>query len=346
MRFICFFFALVLSSFNIFAANCDKSIHLTFDDGPHPERTRVVIDALNRENVPATFFINAAYVNQGQVSRSQIENSGIYHTTGGGLYGVNHSHIEQRINLLREISGNRMFHIASHGFAHFSFLAGDRAHPGASLDTYYSREENIEFSTNILERYLDTPRVFRLPFGKPYRSSHPRERQSVEELLGLAGYDFHLGWDIDSRDAFSDETERAFKNRLIREICSSGGVILFHDTKVITANTIRDIIRGVKRNGGRFVSLFDRSLRTRAFDRLNTSNSSNDPIADLIQNSSSNENSTYCPAAKTGWTHVSSLREESSVGPVLRRETNETKGFSICCETGFTADGWNRVYCR
>lgn len=35
----------------------EKTVYLTFDDGPHPEATSFVLDVLKEENVPATFFL-------------------------------------------------------------------------------------------------------------------------------------------------------------------------------------------------------------------------------------------------------------------------------------------------
>jgi len=35
----------------------EKTVYLTFDDGPHPEATSFVLDVLKDENVPATFFL-------------------------------------------------------------------------------------------------------------------------------------------------------------------------------------------------------------------------------------------------------------------------------------------------
>lgn len=35
----------------------DRTVHLTFDDGPHPEATPFVLDTLREEGVTATFFL-------------------------------------------------------------------------------------------------------------------------------------------------------------------------------------------------------------------------------------------------------------------------------------------------
>jgi peptidoglycan-N-acetylglucosamine deacetylase len=35
----------------------DRTVALTFDDGPHPELTPELLDILERENIPATFFV-------------------------------------------------------------------------------------------------------------------------------------------------------------------------------------------------------------------------------------------------------------------------------------------------
>ncbi|ACI58258.1 polysaccharide deacetylase (plasmid) [Rhizobium leguminosarum bv. trifolii WSM2304] len=44
------------------AGTGDRSIYLTFDDGPNPECTRRILDVLAEHRVPATFFVLGAYV--------------------------------------------------------------------------------------------------------------------------------------------------------------------------------------------------------------------------------------------------------------------------------------------
>ena len=34
----------------------DRAVALTFDDGPHPEKTLQILEILKRQQVPATFF--------------------------------------------------------------------------------------------------------------------------------------------------------------------------------------------------------------------------------------------------------------------------------------------------
>ncbi|MFZ1978500.1 MAG: polysaccharide deacetylase family protein, partial [Bacteroidota bacterium] len=40
------------------------SIHLTFDDGPHPETTPVVLDILKQYGIKATFFLNGEHIDR------------------------------------------------------------------------------------------------------------------------------------------------------------------------------------------------------------------------------------------------------------------------------------------
>ena len=53
----------------------DKKIALTFDDGPHPKRTKKIIDVLNKYGVTATFFVVGVNVkNYGSGMKEIIEN--------------------------------------------------------------------------------------------------------------------------------------------------------------------------------------------------------------------------------------------------------------------------------
>ncbi|HVK22709.1 MAG TPA: polysaccharide deacetylase family protein, partial [Actinokineospora sp.] len=62
----------------------DKSLALTFDDGPDPEWTPKVLDALARHNVHATFFVTGANVARHPGLTQEIEDRGheiAHHTT-------------------------------------------------------------------------------------------------------------------------------------------------------------------------------------------------------------------------------------------------------------------------
>ena len=60
--YLSFFFTMLLFTNNVptnirAIENKEKTIYLTFDDGPGGKVTEEVLDTLKKENVPATFFL-------------------------------------------------------------------------------------------------------------------------------------------------------------------------------------------------------------------------------------------------------------------------------------------------
>lgn len=64
--------------------NAQKSIALTFDDGPNPYATPKILDILKQENVKATFFLVGKWVEKYPELARRIVDEG--HTVGGHTY--------------------------------------------------------------------------------------------------------------------------------------------------------------------------------------------------------------------------------------------------------------------
>ena len=102
-----------------------KSVALTFDDGPHPERTPRILDILREKNVKATFFV----------------------------IGKN---AEKYPDLLRRID-EEGHHIANHSYSHSYLIA---FFSGSRLTKDLARCNDVIFQT-----IGKTPTLFRPPFG-------------------------------------------------------------------------------------------------------------------------------------------------------------------------------------
>jgi len=64
-----------------------EKIFLTFDDGPHPSATPIVLDVLKRHSVRATFFLTGKNISTSRNLVQQIEHEG--HSIG--IHAYNHS---------------------------------------------------------------------------------------------------------------------------------------------------------------------------------------------------------------------------------------------------------------
>lgn len=91
-------------------------IALTFDDGPHPEQTPVLLDALLRLNVKATFFLQGAHASQWpQLVREmharghQVANHGWSHASAKRLPLVDFvEEVERTQSVLESIVGTTL----------------------------------------------------------------------------------------------------------------------------------------------------------------------------------------------------------------------------------------------
>ena len=108
-----------------------RAIAITFDDGPHPENTPRILDALTEHGAKATFFL------QGSMAEKSPE-------------------------LVREIA-ERGHQLGNHGHAHHDAKSVSTA---KYVDDVIRAQESLE---KILDRKL--PRIFRPPFGSITLSS-------------------------------------------------------------------------------------------------------------------------------------------------------------------------------
>lgn len=339
-----FFFLFI--SFSIFADDCRKNFHLTFDDGPSIEHTRDIMNTLRAESAPATFFLNADKVNDPTiVTTNIILDAGIYERSDGRVIGVyntdylNSLRVSRR-QIMQEITSSRLFKVGGHGFGHYSFMSHDPTHPGSSLNNDQEKLQNLYFTYDIMTSYMSLPKAFRLPFGKPFPS---QERDDVEILIGRAGFDLNVGWDYDSRD-FENSSESHFIERVVDGACAAGGVMLFHDTKQITKSTIGRIVKRMKRRGANFVSLDDILAHTDSITDLRGSARDFETMDELLE--SLDEGNRTCSNREVeNWTHVGSYAQQSSINNIMSSFYVDGVQYRNCC-TYPIRNGLRRIYCN
>jgi peptidoglycan/xylan/chitin deacetylase (PgdA/CDA1 family) len=91
----------------------NKSLYLTFDDGPNPRTTESLLELLSQENVPATFFLIGSEIGKYPELTELIHQAG--HTVGNHSFNHNfmpslptrliEREIQQTNTLLQEING-------------------------------------------------------------------------------------------------------------------------------------------------------------------------------------------------------------------------------------------------
>jgi peptidoglycan-N-acetylglucosamine deacetylase len=172
-------------------------VAFTFDDGPSPQTSPLVIDALEKYNIPATFFIVTERIN--------------------GKLGA-----KSRDVLQRELADG--FTVGSHSVTHPNLGAAS----GKTLD------KEIDASIRTLAIQANRPiGLFRPPYGSLSKAGRARLAK-----LGLT----EVQWSVDTLDWRAHNADKLRKKVISMILHQSGGVVLMHDIKPITAKVIGDVL--------------------------------------------------------------------------------------------------------
>ena len=196
----------------------DKTIYLTFDDGPS-YLTKEILNILKEENVPATFFIVGNMIKNYPDVVWRTYNDG--HTVALHTHTHNYPYIyadeENYFNDLKTVSNN-LYNIT-----------GRRSRivrlPGGGSNTI-SRQYNKGIMTRITNQ------------------------------LEANDY-YYFDWNVDSGDASGKPTKEQIYNYTVGSLKHNANIVLMHDTstKRNTVDALRDIIRYGKNNGYTFARI-------------------------------------------------------------------------------------------
>lgn len=193
----------------------EKTILLTFDDGPHPKYTDRILEILKKNKVPAVFF------QIGKNIGSQDKQHSIKFNKAAA--------VSKRLN-------DSGYFLANHTYTH-PFLP--------KLDDKSITEE-IETPNRILQEITHGQTVL---FRPPYGSQNEKLLSILETNHMLS-----VIWNIDSKD-WADPVPKSIANRVIREVeQQKKGIILFHDIHERTIEALPLVIETLKNNGYRFIA--------------------------------------------------------------------------------------------
>lgn len=199
----------------------EKSVFLTFDDGPTMAVTPYILDLLKQENIKATFFVlgNRAKTNPDLIKREFEE----------GHY------------------------IANHGYTHkYSQIYQNKQ---TVLDEY-------NYTEACIQEALSNPnyhsKVFRFPGGSQggYYKNIKNEAKGFLRQNGIVSLD----WNALSKDAEGAKTKEELLQNVIDTVGNKQSVvILMHDSadKILTYETLPDVIKYLRDNGYQFKTLYD-----------------------------------------------------------------------------------------
>ncbi len=206
---------------SIYAAQEEKRVFLTFDDGPSKSITPQILDLLGQENIKATFFVLGKNVHR-------------YPEITKRAYEEGHF-------------------IANHGYTHsYSTIY---ASIDAILDEYNRTEDEIR---NALENAEYSSHLFRYPGGST-GGKYKQIKKEAKTVLE-ANEIFYLDWNALTKDAEGAKTNKAQLENLEGTVGEKSSVVLLmHDAadKQVTYETLPAIIAFFRERGYQFKNIYD-----------------------------------------------------------------------------------------
>ena len=206
---------------HIYSQDTEKTVYLTFDDGPTKNITPLILDLLKKENIKATFFVLGTNVE-------------------------NYPELVQRIY-------NEGHYIANHGYSHkYSeiYVSTDTI-----LNDYTRCEQALKKALNN-ENFLT--RVYRYPGGSSGGKYNDIKLEGRKVLKD--NHVAYLDWNALTYDAEGTPTRESILENLEATVGDKNVVVLLmHDSssKILTYDTLPDVISFLRNKGYSFKTLYD-----------------------------------------------------------------------------------------
>ena len=193
----------------------EKTVVLTFDDGPHGSYTSEIAAILKRYNAPAVFFQVGR--NLGSVGKDGVVS------------------LAKRAEVSRQLVSDG-FTLANHSYSHAQLSKAT----GESLKAEIVQADTVLKTVNDKRSSL-----FRFPYGA----------DSEESLNVLASAELiSVMWNIDSLD-WADPVPSSIADRVMRLVEQEGrGIVLFHDIHERTVKALPKILDRLVAEGYRFAA--------------------------------------------------------------------------------------------
>ena len=205
---------IIVRNYNLYnSGSINKgTIYLTFDDGPNEGTTNVILDVLKEQGVKATFFVTCNGPDY-LIKRIYDEGHTVALHTATHDYSYVYSSVDNYFNDLNRVS-NRVKNITGIESKIIRF-------PGGSSNTVSRRYQN-GIMTTLTSMVLD----------KGYR---------------------YFDWNVDAMDASSARSSSDVYYNVINNLSMNrANVVLMHDTKGITRDALRNIIKTASSQGYTF----------------------------------------------------------------------------------------------
>lgn len=206
---------------NIYSNQTEKTVFLTFDDGPSNTVTPLILDLLHTEKIKATFFVLGTNVNR-------------------------YPDILKREFLEGHFIGN-------HGYSHQYSEIYENSE--TILNDYNLCEQAIR---NVLNSPNYSCKVYRFPGGSNGGRYHEIKANSKDYLK--ENHIAYLDWNALTYDAEGTPTRESIIENLQATVGNKQVVVLLmHDSssKILTYDTLPEVISFFRENGYVFKTLYD-----------------------------------------------------------------------------------------
>ncbi|MCI8481595.1 MAG: polysaccharide deacetylase [Clostridia bacterium] len=198
----------------------EKTVYLTFDDGPSKTVTPLILDLLKRENIKASFFVLG-------------------------------SRVELNPNIVKREYEEGHF-IANHGYSHI--YSNIYSNVEAVLGEYNKTQQAIQNALGI--EY--NGHLFRFPGGSTGGKYHNTKNEAKGVLqANQIGY---IDWNALSSDAAGAKTKEALLENVKETVGQKKTVvILMHDAgdKILTYEVLPEVIAYLREQGYVFKNFYD-----------------------------------------------------------------------------------------
>ncbi len=211
---------------NIPSIISDKTIYLTFDDGPS-YLTNDILDILQKEKVPATFFVIGNHIDE----HSNIVNR---------AYAEGHT-------------------VALHSFTHnYKYIYSNE-------NNYFNDLKLIDDKVYRITGHHSY--IVRLPGGSSNTVSKKYNKGIVTRITSTLNNNsyYYFDWNVDSGDASGKLTKEQIIHNIKLNLHHGSNIVLMHDTsaKKSTVEALPEIIKYGKENGYTFARITKNTLKVR-----------------------------------------------------------------------------------
>lgn len=206
---------------HIYTQSPNKTVYLTFDDGPSPNVTPLILDELKKQNIKATFF----------------------------MLGTNATYYPNLVKRAYE-EGH---YIANHGYSHkYSEIYQNT---DTVLNDYRLCEQALKKALNN-DNYQS--KVYRFPGGSSggYYDAIKKDAINLLKENNIA----YLDWNALTYDAENAHTKESILENLANTVGEKNVVVLLmHDSssKILTYDSLPDVINFFRERGYTFNTLYD-----------------------------------------------------------------------------------------